>query len=214
MRVLFIGNSHTFANGLPYQVREMVDAAAGRGKCQAWMCAAGGQSLAWHAEEPGTLVNLACNRWDFVALQQQTHPFAGYAQLAADYAGLEPHIRRSGAAPLLFVTWKHRGAPERDQDELDAAFGRLSAETGAHLVPVGAAWRRARREHPAIELYAPDGAHASPAGTYLAACLFFRILTGKSPEGLPARIVAGGTVLADLVAEQAAALQIIAADLG
>ena len=56
--------------------------------------------------------------------------------------------------------------------------------------------------------------HASPAGTYLAACLFFRILTGKSPEGLPARIVAGGTVLADLVAEQAAALQIIAADLG
>jgi hypothetical protein len=213
MRVLFIGNSHTFANGLPYQVREMINFASGREECQAWMCAAGGQTLAWHAREPGTLVNLACHRWDFVVLQQQTHPFAGHEQLAADFAGLEPHIRRSGAEPLLFVTWKHKDAPEREQDELDAAFGRLSSETGSRLVPVGAAWRLARREHPEIELYAPDGAHAAPAGTYLAACLFFRALTGKSPSGLPARLAANGTVLADLVAEQAVNLHSIAADL-
>jgi hypothetical protein len=214
MRVLFIGNSHTFCNGLPYQVREMVDAAAGREECQAWMCAAGGQSLAWHAEEPGTLVNLDCNRWDFVVLQQQTHPFGGHAQLAADFARLEPHIRRSGAEPLLFVTWKRKAAPECEQDELDAAFERLARESGLRLVPVGAAWRRARREHPAIELYAPDGAHAAPAGTYLAACLFFRAITGNSPVGLPARIAANGEVLVDLSPGAADALQRVAERMG
>ncbi len=47
MRILFVGNSHTYCNGLAYQVREMLNAAAGREECQAWMCTAGGKSLAW-----------------------------------------------------------------------------------------------------------------------------------------------------------------------
>ena len=38
-----------------------------------------------------------------------------------------------------------------------------------------------RALHPEIELYDPDGYHPSPAGTYLAACLFLSVLTGHSP---------------------------------
>jgi hypothetical protein len=213
MRVLFVGNSHTYMNGLPYQVRELVNAAAGREECQAWMNAVGGMSLAGHAEEVGTQLNLTCNPWDFVVLQQQTHPFAGYAQFAADYEQLRPHLERSDAEVLLYVTWKRRDAPESDQEELDAAFARLARQRALRVVPVGAAWRRAREVSPEIELYAADGAHASPAGTYLAACVFFGALTGKSPLGLPARISANGTVLAGLPAEHAQALQRIAAEM-
>ena len=210
MRILFIGNSHTFANGLPYQLREMINSAAGREECQAWMATAGGMDLAWHAAESGTQLNLACHPWNYVVLQQQSPPFDGYEALAAGYDGLEPGIRRAGAEPLLFVTWKRRSAPESDQDELDAAFARLAGERGARLVPVGAAWRRVRREHPEIELYTPDGSHASPAGSYLAACVFFHVLIDKKPQGLPARIVVNGTILVDLPPEQAEALWTVA----
>jgi len=210
MKILFIGNSHTYFNGLPYQVREMIDSAAGRGECQAWMCTAGGRDLAWHAEEGGTRMNLACHPWDYVVLQQKTHPFDGYEALSAGYAGLEPLVRSSGARALLYSTWKRKDAPESDQAEIDAAFSRLSGERGALLVPVGAAWRRARKTHPAIELYADDGSHASPAGSYLAACVFFRALTGASPVGLPARIAPNGAALVDLPPAEAAALQRIA----
>ena len=213
MRILFVGNSHTYMNGLPYQVCELINAAAGRRECEVSMVTAGGQSLAWHAGEPGTQMSIACSRWDFVVLQQQTHPFAGYAQLAADYEGLRPHLEKSGAKVLLYVTWKRRDVPESDQETLDAAFARLARERALRLVPVGAAWRRARERFPEIELYAADGAHASPAGTYLAACVFFGVLTGKPPRGLPARLAANGTVLAELPLERAQALQGIAAEI-
>ena len=212
MKILFIGNSHTYMHGLPYQVRELVNAAAGRTTCETWMVTAGGKSLAWHAAEIGTQLSLACHPWDFVVLQQQTHPFEGYAPLSEACAILLPYIQRSGAQVLLYVTWKRKDAPESDQDELDSVFARLSRERGFRLAPVGAAWRAARRIRPDVELYAGDGAHASPAGTYLAACVFCGILTGQPPKGLPARIASNGTLLADLPGEEAAALQQAAAE--
>ncbi|MGQ9854612.1 MAG: hypothetical protein ACUVTG_14580, partial [Candidatus Oleimicrobiaceae bacterium] len=78
MRIIFIGNSHTYVNGLPYQVREMVNRLKGTGWCETWMVTAGGKSLAWHAEQPNTILNITCNRWDYVVLQQRTHPFPPY----------------------------------------------------------------------------------------------------------------------------------------
>jgi hypothetical protein len=210
--ILFIGNSHTYCNGLPYQVRAMANAAAGGEAFQTWMCAAGGVSLGWHAREFGTRMNLLCNRWDFVVLQQKTHPFDGYAQLAADYAEIKPLIAQSGATPLLFTTWQRKDGPASDQDELDAAFERLGRENGARAVPVGAAWRRARAARPEIELYAADERHASAAGTYLAACMIFSVVTGRSPLGLPARIAANELLLADLPPAHADALQHVAAE--
>jgi hypothetical protein len=211
--MLFIGNSHTYCNGLPYQVREMVLSAGVPDGCETWMIAPGGKSLGWHAGEPGTQLNIVCHPWDLIVLQQATHPFGGYGQLAEDYGKLEPFLARSGAEVLFYVTWKRKAAPESDQDDLNDAFERLSREKGGRLVPVGPAWRLARQKHAEIELYADDGAHASPAGTYLGACVFFGIVTGKRPRGLPARIAVNGTSLADLAPAQSAALQAVAAEI-
>ena len=40
-----------------------------------------------------------------------------------------------------------------------------------------------------MQLFDPDGSHPSPLGTYLNACVFFNILTGESPVGLPNRLI-------------------------
>ena len=52
---------------------------------------------------------------------------------------------------------------------------------GGEAVPVGQAFGQMRALHPEIELYNPDGSHPSPAGTYLAACLFLAKVSGHSP---------------------------------
>jgi len=209
MRILFIGNSHVFANGLPYQVRAMIDHALGEGACETWMSAPGGQSLAWHAAEPTTTMAIRYHAWDRIVLQQVTHPFAGYEQLASDFAGLSPHLDAAAAEVLLFMTWPRKNR-QHHRAEIDAAFSRLADEQGLGLVPVSRAWQLAMGERADLELYQPDGSHASPAGTYLAACVFFGVLTGQPPEGLPARIEVAGDVLVDLATEDAADLQRIA----
>jgi len=210
MKILFVGNSHTYMNGLPFLVRETINAGGGNALCEAHMVTTGGRSLGWHAAETGTRMSIMCQPWDVIVLQDQTHPFLGYAALREAYQKLAAPLAHAGAEVLLYVTWSRKGAPG-DQAALDEAFETLSRETGARLVPVSRAWHRILREAPEIELYAPDGGHAAPAGSYLAACVFYAVLTGKSPVGLPACIEANGVRLVELTAAAAARLQAAAA---
>jgi len=209
MRILFIGNSHTYANGLPFQVRAMIDSTEGEGTCEAHMITPGGKSLEWHAREPGTQQMITCNAWDTIVLQQQTHPFPPYAELEAAYDKLKRRLERAGAEVLLYVTWSRKGQPE-DQVEIDCAFEKLAAKEGCAVVPVSTAWHRVLAELPDVDLYRADGSHAGPAGTYTAACVFYSVLIGESPEGVPACIEAGGETLVDLDADVAVTIQRIA----
>ena len=65
----------------------------------------------------------------------------------------------------------------------------LAETIGATILPVGPAWARALEQQPDIRLYHPDGTHPSNLGSYLTACVMFAVLTGKSPIGLPARLI-------------------------
>jgi hypothetical protein len=93
------------------------------------------------------------------------------------------------------------------QPIIDGAFQRLAGEENLRVAPVSAAWHRVLGEAPGITLYEEDGSHAAPAGSYLAACVFFGLFTGRSPEGQPERIEAGGNLLADLDKTTAQILQ-------
>jgi len=53
---------------------------------------------------------------------------------------------------------------------------------------VGGAWRNCLIERPKLELYHADNSHPTPAGSYLAACVFYAVLTGRNPRHLPAQI--------------------------
>lgn len=212
MKILFVGNSHTRANRLPFMMREMIWGGGAVTDLRVSMAAVNGMDLAWMAADEGTLLAMASDRWDVVVLQQQTHPFSGYERLASDYRLFAPRIKELGAKPVLFETWKLKTGPDSEQDILASAFCRLAAETGAGLVAVGSCWQEAIRRYPFLELYTGDGAHASPAGTYLAACLFARALAGLNPVGLPTRIVSEGEVLADLEPRHAEAIQRMAAE--
>ena len=80
------------------------------------------------------------------------------------------------------------------------------------MAPVGIAWENCLRRHPGIALYQADGQHPTEAGSYLAACVMYCTLFGKSPLGLPAKLSLKGVRLCSLPADRAKILQTVARD--
>ncbi|MHC4984485.1 MAG: hypothetical protein ACYTF6_15125, partial [Planctomycetota bacterium] len=125
-------------------------------------------------------------------------------------------IRESGAKTMLFMTWARKHEPQQ-QASITSAYKAIGCELGVAVAPVGAAWQNALVGPLNLDFHHDDKSHPKPAGTYLAACVFYAALTGQSPEGLPARVAVEDTrnpdneiVLADLGEVLAAFLQRIA----
>jgi hypothetical protein len=204
MKILFIGNSHTFCNGLPFQVRELLRLS--NPNVNVTMCATGGMTLGWHAEQPETQMAIKYDDWDYIVLQQKTHPFDGFDALLKDCKSLLPYIRKTRAEILLFMTWAEKRIPA-NQEILDKAFVQVAHEINARLVPVSKTWQRILQPEPAVELYDTDGEHANPSGSYLAACVFYAVIQGSSPVGLPNQIGVNGDVLANISPNHANQIQ-------
>ncbi len=175
MRVLFIGNSHTFFHDMPATFRRMCGELTGE-EPEVTMLAYGGRSLIWHREEfPAPRFALLHGRYDCCVLQQQTHPFPPEEETRAGAAWFLDLCRETGTAPVLYETWAERDKPEH-LEPIRRVFRALAEENGALLAPVGEVFAALRETQPDIDLYWQDGAHASPYGAYTAAACFARLL--------------------------------------
>ena len=72
-------------------------------------------------------------------------------------------------------------------DPIQNALKPISTKTNTPIAPVGTAFRLFQEKHPEIPIFTSDNKHPSAVGSYLAACIFYKILTGKSPLGLSRR---------------------------
>jgi hypothetical protein len=195
LRVLFVGNSFTFKNSLPALVHDLAAGDHGAKPIFSVEYAAPGWSL-HQADEDGGLAKLLRDvKWDVVVLQEKswllsfpeeqwgrgTYPFA---------RDLRDRIVAGGARTVLFMTWGYaigdRWNRPHDtysamQARLASGYSKLGVELGAQVAPAGLAWAEALRREPRLELWADDGEHPSLLGSYLAACVFYRVLSGREP---------------------------------
>ncbi len=212
-RVLFIGNSYTFVNDLPAMIEAVADGAGH--PLLTSMIAVGGATLADHVANPEVTTTLA-EGWDVVVVQGQsvepiTQPDV-FVQGAVDLAAMV-EIGTPDAAFVLYETWARRaGDPVLDELGMDAAqmqqaltAGYADAATASMgtVAPVGQTWALALMQAPQIDLFAADGSHPSPAGTYLASCVFFRAIAGNDAAAID-------TVVEGIEAADADALESIA----
>ena len=200
-QLLFVGNSFTYYNDLPAMFSRLANA-AGFG-VQTASVTKGGWSLVRYADPddimyPPLHEAFSSQPWDGIVLQDQSFNPAGNPQgylsavrtLCEQLPCRERHI--------IYQTWAYEDGSEKLQstnltypqmhEALRAACRQAARQQDALLVPVGDAFRLCRDTHPEIGLYAPDHYHPSPAGTYLAACVFFGALSGRSPlelESIP-----------------------------
>ena len=77
------------------------------------------------------------------------------------------------------------GAAE-SQTTITEAYTAIAKELGAMVVPVGVAWQTFLRRHAHPVLHDRDDSHPTPAGSYLAACVFFAVMFRESPVGIEA----------------------------
>jgi hypothetical protein len=212
LQALFIGNSHTYLHYMPHMFAEMVQSSGKGTRMHVEQSLGRGVSLEWHWHNPGTRELLASRRWNYVVLQDRSRgplenrsSFETYARL------LDVEIRRQGGRTVLYMTWADRSQPET-QAVLAEAYTTISRNLGALLCPVGLAWQAALKLNPALNLHHADGRHASPAGSYLAACLFYAVILRDSPLGMPRSFKIKGKLRPDVPQEEAMFLQQIAWD--
>ncbi len=77
------------------------------------------------------------------------------------------------------------------QAGLRAAYQTAAGATGGVMAPVGDAWETSLANHPTVLLHSGDGSHPTIAGSYLAACMFYLVLTGQQTILAPAPAPAG-----------------------
>ena len=233
VRILFIGNSYTEFHDLPGHVRSFLES-TGR-KAEVARYTVGGASLRdhWHhnegtpapkpavpprPERQGKLDRLLKEQgpWDYVVLQGQSQEtLSGFpcqfdqyaARLAAAIREMQP-----SATPVFYMTWARQHIPAQ-QDEITKSYEDAARVNKALLVPAGEAWKAALAGREGLVLHEKDKSHPNASGTYLTACVFYAVLAGTTPVGLPARLEpakAGGKPLCDLTGEEAGYLQEVA----
>ena len=201
LRVLFVGNSYTFVNDLPARLREIGEGMTPPVVIDVDAATESGATLTTLYARPSVQEKLSSGHFTHVVIQEQsTETLRAPAEFRRDVERFATAARQAGAQPVLYETWARRagddiyarpwsgGSFAAMQDRLDAAYLAEAQTTHALLVPVGEIRRRASQDASpsglaGIELYKPDGSHPTMAATYLAACVFFRALTGRAPDG-------------------------------
>ncbi len=182
LRVLFIGNSLTYANDLPGLV-QAVASAAGR-TVETGMVAAPGFGLEDHWRRGAALESIREGSWDVVVLQQGPSSLPENSRnLRAWSVRFAKKIRESGGRPALLMVWPSTDRLFAFDDVRDAYRGAADAVDGIFL-PAGEAWRAAWEKRPDLALYGSDGFHPSPLGSMLAAMTIVERLLGTLPDDL------------------------------
>lgn len=180
VRVLFVGNSHTYMNDMPALFAHIFEKSTGK-EAEAVMLAYSGRSLEWHMNEYLSLrYNLMYGRYDYCVIQQAAHPFPPKESTVTYGTRMIDLCRKCRTEPVLFMTWPKKRYPENLQKMIDT-YTELAEKTGSLLAPVGKVWKYVQDRDPDIELYYRDGEHASVYGDLLIAMVMVRVISGTVP---------------------------------
>lgn len=186
--ILFVGNSLTQVNDLPAVFKRFAAESPSHFEVETVAVTPGGAFLYDHWKRGEALAALREERPNFLVLQgQSTEPLVAPKSFSQSAGLFKAEADRVNAKTIMFATWARPagdpyykdatsgGSPEAMQAGLDSGYATVAKDIGAILAPVGVAFERAQQNSPKIRLL--DGTqHPSPAGTYLAAAVLFRVI--------------------------------------
>jgi hypothetical protein len=206
LRILFIGNSLTFANDLPGLVQRLGRSDPSRAVVVGSV-AYSNYSLQDHWNRGDALEAIASGSWDLVVLQQGPSALPESRVLLIEYATrFAEAIRGAGAQPAIYMVWPPLSR-ESEWDAVTASHVAAAEAVDGVLLPGGEALRAARASGAGITLFQSDDFHPSLEGSYAVALVVYGEAAHVSPIGLSER--AGGI---DLPASTVAALEAAAGD--
>src|SRR5262249_9981932 len=199
---IFIGNSFFFYNNSMHNhVLAMQRAADAQGGYHATSVTISGSGIDWHDVEsffrPKAIGSYSFDANNNVVFNKREKLFDVAIMMDCSQCPIHPElkaifteyttkdaaiVRAKGTTPVFFMSWAYADKPEMTA-QLAEAYTAAGNANNALVIPAGLAFARSLARQPELNLYAPDKRHPSLAGTYLAACVVFAALTGKSPVG-------------------------------
>ena len=193
-------------------VPKIVEAiAASKGKrLSTLMVTVGNMDLAYHLAQKRTEEALASRKWNWVVLQDFSSEATHIGHVDSFFASGLIFYRRiisdsSQTKMVLYEPWaRPKGSPFYTGTDTATTFTTVSSmnleiqsnycrlintlkaitpRDQVELAPVGEAFERSLQENPDIQLYYPDGHHASLEGSYLAALVIYATLYRDDPNG-------------------------------
>ena len=193
-KILFIGNSFTFYWNLPSLVESM---AKEKGIIlDIYQSTAGGATLKDHWESKrGLESRRVLNKHTFSTIILQDHstsPLIKTDESKEYFNRFIKLVNKKKSEVILYGTWIYPATPLIGKsftgaDPIQHVLMTIVDQTNSRMAPVGTVFRLFQEEHPEISVFTSDNKHPSAVGTYLAACVFFKMLTGESPLGLERR---------------------------
>lgn len=179
LRVLFVGNSLTYFNEMPWLAEQVAESLQAKPRLRATFIGRSGATLRNHWDEEDTLREIREGRYRYVVLQPQGTEIIRTPEETARFATLfDAEIRKTGARTVIFLSWAPRTG-DQPQSVYTERYLELASKLGAVIAPVGIAWTQLRGSD--IELYDEGGHHPNLSGSYLIACVFYSTLYGRSP---------------------------------
>ena len=204
MHVLFIGNSHTYFNDMPYQFAYLMHAAGRR--MDVTMLTRGGQKVAEHIKNEQTRFNILYGKYDYVILQENTTEFPDGQTHAKNAAVIKDWCDRAGAKLGLYMNFESPFDTPRLEYLRDGILYAAN-ELQLPVARVGDAFAKVKKEHPEIDLHYTDRHHANAVGSYLIAMVIAHDLFGVDVMGLPAKITYKDDVIVSVPEADALTLQ-------
>lgn len=186
MRILFIGNSLTYANDLPLIVQALARA---RGHDpQVESVTFGAFSFEDHWNNGTALRVLSSQKWDVVVMQHGPSTLPESREETRHWVKkFAPRIEKAGARPALYMVW-----PSLDRqsyfDAVRETYSLAASDVKGMFIPAGEAFRAAWRKDPDAPLYSSDDFHPSAIGSYTAALSIYGMIYKRDPLKLPARL--------------------------
>ncbi len=196
-RVLCVGNSFTYVCNADWMLKRIAWSQGHYLDLESAL--KGGQTFGQHLGLDMTADAISKGGYDYVFLQNQSQTNAWYGQdkknnkqLLSDAEQLVERVREYSPNAEIFIesTWSYTGKNNggfSSQKEFDKYLQKgskmMAKATDSKVSPIGKAFALCREERPDIEIYGTDEKHQSAYGSYLKACVNYRLIFGEDFEG-------------------------------
>jgi len=193
-RILFIGNSFTYYNDMPALFSALCDGAGVPVHVESIV--KGGWYLSRYADPEDemypAIAEAAKQEWDYIVLQDQSLNPAVHKQSFLSACKALAGMFTCRKRYVMYQTWAYEDGScklsdtglsyEAMHEKLRDAYREAAQILNALCVPAGDAFRLAHDQYYyKFTLYRADAFHPSILGSYMIACTFFGMLTGKNP---------------------------------
>lgn len=177
-RILYVGNSLTYANDLPSMIATI--AKQDSTIISYTSLTFPDYSLEDHLNEGKLQAEIEKGNYDFVIAQQGPSALPESQVLLLESATkLAELCKKYKTKLVLYMVWPSK-ARSFDLDNVIKSYSNAAEKTSSLLCPAGLAWKYAWEADPTLPLYSFDNFHPSAIGTLLAAITIYGSLANKN----------------------------------